>query len=45
MYYKLKEHYRFGGWELLPYAIQDTRTGNTSFLDETSFQAVSYVMG
>lgn len=29
----------------MPYAVQDTRTGQTSFLDETTFQAVSFCTG
>jgi radical SAM protein with 4Fe4S-binding SPASM domain len=45
MYYKLKEGCRIRGWERLPHSIQDTRTGNTSFLDEIAFQAVSFCNG
>lgn len=45
MYYKLKERYRLRGWERLPYAIQDTQTGSTDFIDEIAFQAASFCSG
>ncbi len=45
MFYKLKDRFVLRGWERLPYAIQDTQTGKTSFLDDISFQAVSFCDG
>jgi len=44
-YYRLKERYVLRGWERLPYALQDTRSGLVSFLDEKAFQAVSFCNG
>ena len=45
MFYKLLERYVLRGWEQLPYAVQDTQTGSTNFLDQTTFQAVSFCNG
>lgn len=45
MFYKLKERFILRGWERLPYAVQDRRTGITVFLDEPSFQTASFCNG
>jgi hypothetical protein len=45
LFYKLKGQFILRGWERLPYAIQDRRTGRTAFLDETFFQAASFCNG
>ncbi|MBQ7593848.1 MAG: radical SAM protein [Synergistaceae bacterium] len=45
MYYKLNEKYILRGWENLPYALIDTRTGLTSYLSARQFQAMKYCNG
>ena len=45
MYYRLKGRYVLRGWQRLPYALRDTQTGGTAFLDETAFQAISFCNG
>lgn len=45
MFYKLHERYVLRGWEKLPYAVQDTQTESTNFVDQTTFQAVSFCDG
>ena len=37
MYYKLNENFVLRGWERLPYAVQDLKTGNTQFIDALTF--------
>lgn len=44
-FYKLKSRYALRGWERLPYAITDTQTGTTTFIDEMTFQALSFCSG
>ncbi len=45
MYCKLKEPYVLRGWEKLPHALQNLETGVTMFLDDVSWQALSFCNG
>jgi len=45
MVYKLNERFVLRGWERLPYAVQDIETGNTQFIDELTFRAISFCDG
>lgn len=45
MYCKLKKQYALRGWDKLPWAIQNTDTGQAEFLDELAFQAASFCNG
>ncbi|RPI24921.1 MAG: radical SAM protein [Acidobacteria bacterium] len=45
MRYLLKEWFLLRGWELLPYALVDTRVGRAIFLNDSTFQALSFCDG
>lgn len=45
MFCRLKESYVLRGWERLPYALQSRETGKTFFIDETTFQALTFCNG
>ena len=45
MYLRLKEPFALLGWERLPYALRNLKTGATQFLDETAFQGLSFCNG
>lgn len=45
MYRRLKNHFALRGWRGIPYGLTDVKTGQTSFLDETAFQAASFCDG
>ena len=45
MYRKLKNNFALRGWHGLPYGLMDTKTGQTGFLDATTFQALSFCDG
>lgn len=40
MLYKLKEHYLLRGWDKLPFALVDKRSGNASFMRANVMQAL-----
>ncbi len=41
----LREAFLLRGWERLPYAVVDSRTGGTIFTDDVTFQALSFCDG
>src|SRR5512136_1738691 len=45
MVYLLKEPFLLRGWELLPYALVDTRVGRAVFVNDVTFQALSFCDG
>lgn len=45
MPYVLKEPFLLRGWELLPYAVVDTRIGRSIFINDVTFQALSFCDG
>lgn len=45
MYYRLNERIALRGWEKLPYAVQETVTGQTEFIGEKEFMALSFCNG
>jgi len=45
MPYLLKEFLLLRGWERLPYALVDTRDGRSLFLNQSTFQALSFCDG
>lgn len=45
MYYRLKDNYILRGWDRLPYAIADTKTGNVTFLRAEEFNAIDLCNG
>ena len=45
MYYRLKDKYNLRGWELLPYAIVDSKAHRAHFVDKTSFDALTLCDG
>lgn len=45
MYYRLRDNYILRGWDKLPYALVDTRTGKASFLTSRKMQAVELCDG
>lgn len=45
MYYRLKNEYILRGWEKLPYAVVDTRTGKAEFLTSQKMKAVELCDG
>ena len=40
MYYKLKKKYRLAGWEKLPYAVVNRKTGDTLFISAQEMDAL-----
>ena len=45
MYYRLKDDYCLRGWELLPYAVVDSKTHRVHWLDKTKFDALTLCDG
>lgn len=45
MHYRLKDEYILRGWEKLPYAVTDTRTGESSFLTRQRMNALELCDG
>ena len=45
MFYRLKDNYILRGWDELPYAVVDTRTGKSSFLTSKRMQALELCDG
>ena len=45
MYYRLKDNYILRGWDRLPYAIADTKTGRVIFLNGEDFSAIDFCNG
>ena len=45
MYYRLKDNYILRGWEKLPYAVVDTRTGRADFITGQQMQALELCDG
>ncbi len=45
MPYLLKKNFLLRGWERLPYALIDTRRGSAMFVNDTTFQALSFCDG
>ena len=45
MYYRLKDNYILRGWDRLPYAVADTKTGNVIFLRAEEFDAIDFCNG
>ena len=45
MYYRLKDEYILRGWDKLPYAIVDTRTGGAVFITPKQMQALELCDG
>ena len=45
MFYRLKDNYILRGWENLPYAVADTRTGESEFLTPQQMQALELCDG
>lgn len=45
MFYRLKDEYILRGWDRLPYAFVDTRTGESSFLTPKRMQALELCGG
>jgi len=45
MYYRIKDKYKLRGWELLPYALVDSETHQTHFVQKAEFDALSLCDG
>jgi len=45
VYYRLRDNYILRGWDKLPYALVDTKTGKASFLTSRKMQAVELCDG
>ncbi|MBQ7592906.1 MAG: radical SAM protein [Synergistaceae bacterium] len=45
MHYRLKDEYILRGWEKLPYAVIDTRTGDAAFLTSQKMKAIELCDG
>ena len=45
MYYRLNEKYLLRGWEMLPYAVVDSKSGNVRFISKDVFAALELCSG
>lgn len=45
MRYLLRDFFLLRGWERLPYALVDSRSGSTVFINDATFQALSFCDG